>query len=142
MRSLNCKYLVRFYEIIQSYASRWLFWLLHWKVTWSKLKIRWKFCRQIWKKSCFIWKSLIITSIKKSLSLLSMPMKIQNHFNRSLLKSIDNLIFDEIYLRIVLFGRVLPSSIQITANKWTSIIPMYHTIRIDHGKDLKWKIVS
>lgn len=68
-------------------------------------------------------------------------MKIQNHFDGSLLKIVDDLIFYIVYLRIVLLGRVFPSSIQITANKRTSIVAMHNSVRIYHRKYLEDKVV-
>lgn len=68
-------------------------------------------------------------------------MKIQNHFDGPLLKGVNDLIFNEVYLRIVLFGRVFPSSIEITANKRTSIVAVHNSIRIDHWKNLENEVI-
>jgi hypothetical protein len=70
-----------------------------------------------------------------------MAMKIQYHFYWSFLKSIDNLIFDKIYLRIVLFRWIFPSSVKIPSNQGTSIITMDDSIRIDHRKYLKDEVI-
>lgn len=68
-------------------------------------------------------------------------MQIQHHFDRPLLQGINNLILDEIYLRVVLFRWIFPPPIEISSNKRAPVVPMDHSIRINHRKYLENKVV-
>ena len=57
------------------------------------------------------------------------------------LGKLEYLIFDIINFGIKLLDGLIPPPIEIPADKRTPIIAMNDAIRIDHGKDLKNKLI-
>lgn len=89
-----------------------------------------------------MWSDPICTAVKKCFSFLSVPMKIDYHFDLFLLMSVYNLILDEVNFGVKLLRRVFPSSIEVSADEGASIVAMDDSIRIDHRKKLKDERVS
>jgi hypothetical protein len=86
--------------------------------------------------------AFVITAKKERLSFLCMTMQINYQLDDLFLGQFENLVFYIIDLRIELFNSLIPSAVEVATYQRASIVAMYDSIGVDHGKDLKDEFIS
>jgi hypothetical protein len=52
------------------------------------------------------------------------------------------LVFDEVDLRVKLFGWSFPATVEISTYQRTAVVSMNHAVRVDHREDLEDEGIS
>lgn len=84
----------------------------------------------------------ISAPVKKSLSFLSMPVQVQHHFDLFLFVNVNNLVLDEVNLRIQLLRRGFPASVEVPTDERAPVIAVDDTVGVDHGKYFEYECAS
>jgi hypothetical protein len=83
-----------------------------------------------------------MTPIHKDVLPPTMSMKVTENHQLPFFSELNKKLFSVIYARMKDFRRRLPPPVQVASSQRTSVVPVDHTIRIQHGNDLEYELLS